>query len=551
MLTIDYVPSQAGQRPAGAERESELRSFEVGVSSLLAALAVGLALPAPARAQGAPPPSEPEMSPQYGRLLVRNANLIDGTGAPVRGPVNILIERGTIARIEDAQPIRNAAGMSDAVEPGSAADRIIDATGKYVMPGLIDAHAHLHPPLPREYVHKLYLGNGVTSVRNVDGRFDAATPVPQGVMGEKRRIEAGTVVGPRMWIYPFLPVTVRTADEVPALVKSWHDLGVDGIKVVRAENLYPDMLKALGRETRKYGMGLAAHLPQSASPGVNALIAAADDVTTIEHHYGYAETALVSATIPVLPHDYHYGDERQRFRETLAVWLQADMPRMKAETIPQLVKISREGRFTMVPTMVVYEKQRDYTRASNVPWLEPYALPSQLQLWRTPDPTRHGAIFDRWTNNDEAEAAQVYRRWMAFIREYVKQGGHLAVGADSGGPFQMFGFQTIREMELLLEAGLTPLEVIRAATQEGARVLQEPKMGVLRPGYAADLLIVDENPLDNFKVLMGRPGFDAAGRPQRRSLIRNVIVNGRVMDADRLLADVERIVAAGRPAKSP
>ena len=532
-----------------------MRRSWFGVRPGLRALAIGLAFAGPGLSQAfgqTPPPGEPEMSPQYGRLLVRNASLIDGTGAPIRGPVNIVIERGTIVRIDDVQPIRNAAGMSDrSVESDALADRVIDATGKYVMPGIIDAHAHLHPPLPRDYVYKLYLGNGVTAVRNVDGRFDADTPAPEGILAEKRRIDAGTVVAPRTWAYPFLPITVRTAAEVPALVKAWSDMGVDGIKLVRVDNLYPDMLEALGRETRKHGMGLAAHLPQSASPGVNALIAAADGVTTIEHHYGYAETALAGTTIPVLPHDYSYGDERQRFRETLAIWLQADMKELKARTIPELVKISREGRFTMVPTMVVYEKQRDYTRASNVPWLEPYALPSQLHLWRTPDPTRHGAIFDRWTSNDEAEAAQVYRRWMAFIREYVRQGGHLAVGADSGGPFQMFGFQTIREMELLLEAGLTPLEVIRAATQEGARVLQEPKMGVLRPGYAADLLIVDENPLDNFKVLMGRPGVDAAGRPQRRSLIRNVIVNGRVMDADRLLADVERMVAAGKPTAAP
>lgn len=495
----------------------------------------------PAYAQNAAPSAA---GPQYERLLIQNGFMIDGTGAPMRGPVDILVSRGVIVSIQDSKPIKTNSGMGDPkTSAGVAADRIIDAAGKYVMPGLTDAHAHLHPPAPRDYVYKLYLGHGVTSLRNVDGRFEDGSPIPQAIVAEKRRIDSGAVVAPRMWVYPFFPGDITSAAGVPALVKSWNDMGVDGIKVVKIENLYPDVLEALGKETKKYGMGLAAHLAETASPGVNALIAAADGVTTIEHHYGYPETALPDTSLPLRDNDYNYLDERQRFRKTLAVWLQADMARLKAETIPELVKASREGRFTMVPTMVVYEKQRDYTRASNVPWLQPYALPDLLQRWRTPDPLRHGAIFDRWTSNDEAEAAQVYRRWMEFIREYVTQGGHVAVGADSGGPFQVFGFQTIREMELLLEAGLTPLEVVRAATQEGARVLQEPKMGVIRPGFAADLLVIDENPLDNFKVLMGRPAVDAAGEPQRRTLIRHVVVNGRVLDPDQLLSDVAAMVA--------
>lgn len=523
-------------------------------AGLLLGLAIGLLAPLPpasAYAQASAGQAA-TMSPQYERLVIRNAFLIDGTGSPARGPVDILVQRGVIADIRDSVPIRSSTGAPLSQDLGGIqADREIDATGKYVMPGLIDTHAHLYPPTPRAFIYKLFLGNGVTALRNLDGNFGGGTTVPEGILAEKQRIAAGQIIAPRMWVYPFLPDTVKTAAEVPALVKRWHELGVDGIKLVKVSQEYPDMLKVLGEETRRYGMGLAAHIPQSASPAVNALIAAESGVTTIEHHYSYPETALPATTIPILPEGYNYGDERQRFRETLAIWLQADMAKLKAVTVPELVKASREGRFTMNPTMVVYEKQRDLTRVANAPWLDRYAQPADLQRWRTPDPARHGAIFDRWTSIDEATAAQAYRRWMEFIREYVKQGGHLSVGSDSGGPFQLYGFQTIRELELLLEAGLTPLEVVRAATQEGARTLQEPAMGVLRPGFAADLLIVDENPLEDFKVLMGRPPVDAAGNPQRRSKIRNVIVNGRVMDPDLLLADVERIVAAERAAPRP
>ncbi|MBW8296296.1 amidohydrolase family protein [Sphingopyxis sp.] len=525
---------------------------------MAAVLAAGTAAVSPVvhvsaqSAEQAVVPARTSVAPQYSRILVRNAMLIDGTGSPVRGMVDIHVRDGVIVDIRDSAPIRSSTGALLTHEADAyAVDHVIDAEGRYVMPGLIDTHAHLYPPTPRDFIYKLFLAHGVTSLRNLDGNFGEGTNVPEGIVAEKRRIAAGQVVAPRMWVYPFLPDSIKTASQIPPLVKRWHALGVDGIKLVKVGNQYPDMIRTLGEETRRYGMGLAVHIPQSASPGVNALVAVENGVTTIEHHYGYPEIALPNTTIPFMPLTYNYGDERQRFRETLAIWLQADMEKMKTVVVPQLVKASREGRYTMNPTMVVYEKQRDFTRAANVPWLDLYARPSDLQRWRTPDPTRHGAIFDRWTSNDEASAAQSYRNWMAFLREYVKQGGHASVGSDSGGPFQLYGFQTIRELELFLEAGLTPLEVVRAATQGGARTLQQSNMGVLRPGFVADMVIVDENPLQDFKVLIGRGPVDGVGKPQRRSRIRSVIVDGRVYDPDQLLADVEQIVLAERAMTTP
>ncbi|MGI9376521.1 MAG: amidohydrolase family protein [Tsuneonella suprasediminis] len=506
--------------------------------------ALALAQTEPGEGGGAPV----QIAPQHSEMVVRNAMLIDGSGAPLRGKVDIYVRGGIITEIRDSTPILSSTGLALEKQGGTDFDGLtIDAEGRFVMPGIIDTHAHLYPPTPRAFIYKLFLAHGVTSLRNLDGNFGEGTTVPEGILSEKKRIAAGQVVAPRMWVYPFLPDSVRTADQVPALVKRWHELGVDGIKLVRVGNQYPDMVRALGRETERYGMGLAIHIPQSASPGVNALVAVNGGATTVEHHYGYPELALPHTTIPVMPLSYNYDDERQRFRETLAIWNQTDMDRLLSEVAPELAQASRDGRFTMNPTMVVYEKQRDFTRAANVPWLDRYARPGDLHRWRTPDPSRHGAIFDRWTSNDEASAAQAYRNWMRFIREYVRQGGHVSVGSDSGGPFQLYGFQTVRELELLLEAGLTPLEVVRAATQNGARVLQQPRMGVLRPGFVADMVILDENPLEDFKVLIGRGPVDkATGRPQRRSRIRAVIVDGRIYDPDRLLADVENIVSAER-----
>ncbi len=485
-----------------------------------------------------------QIAPAGPRIFIKGVMLIDGTGAPMRGPMNIVIAGDTIKQIEPTTPtIAQSRPTSITLVP-QPGDQIIDGTGKYVMPGIIEAHMHYHAPLPKAYVYKLFLAHGVTSLRNVDGRIRPDDDFPATMVAEAKRLRAGEELGPRLWVYAMWPEELTAPEEAAPLIDRWAKIGVDGVKIAFNGGLYPDTFAAIAAAAKRNNLGLAVHIAEARIPGVTAL-SVAQRATSIEHHYGYAETALKAGDSPDLPADYNYQDERQRFRTTLGIWLQADVHKLETQTVPALAALSRDGEFTMVPTMVVYEKQRDLTRAANAPWLERYTLPGLLKSWRTPKKTVHGAIFDRWTSLDEAQAAQAYVKWEDMIRLYREQGGHVAVGSDSGGPFQLFGFQTIREMELLEQAGLTPLEVIQSATMEGARAVRATNLGVLRPGYKADLLILDENPLADLKVLLGdRPPVDEDGAPQRRTLIRSVILGGKIIDPDQLLADVEAMTKA-------
>jgi imidazolonepropionase-like amidohydrolase len=176
-------------------------------------------------------------------------------------------------------------------------------------------------------------------------------------------------------------------------------------------------------------------------------------------------------------------------------------------------------------------------------------LPTQWDYY-TPNRESHGAYWFYWTTEDEVAWRNFYHVWMQFVNDYKNRGGRVTVGSDSGFIYQLYGFGTILEMEMLQEAGFHPLEVIRSATMYGAEALyepsgQEPDIGVIRPGMKADLLIVHENPLENLKVLYGTGAVrlnDETGVPERTEGIRYTIKDGIVYDAQRLLADVRRMV---------
>ncbi|OYV70128.1 MAG: amidohydrolase, partial [Gemmatimonadetes bacterium 21-71-4] len=145
-----------------------------------------------------------------------------------------------------------------------------------------------------------------------------------------------------------------------------------------------------------------------------------------------------------------------------------------------------------------------------------------------------------WRNN--------YRIWMHWVREYAARGGNVTVGSDAGFIYALYGFTTIREMEMQQEAGFHPLEVIQHATSNGARLLGLPRTGVVRTGFDADLAIVDGNPLHNMKVLyalgMDVPGPD--GKLVHRGGVRYTIKQGIVFDDHQLLADVRAMVRQAR-----
>ncbi len=512
---------------------------------------------APARRGVAPAPDRrsDEGEGPFTRLIIRGATVIDGTGAPPLGPADIVIERNRIVEVRSVGypqvPIR------DAVRPTGAVKEI-DATGMYVLPGFVDCHAHIGGAAqgtPAEYVYKLWLAHGVTTIRE-PGSFNGL----DWTLRERERSARNEIVAPRIFAYvgPGLgwdKGPLRTPELAREFVLWAKQKGVDGFKIIGDGPIYdPEIMKAFLETANAQGLGSTTHLAQMGVARMNILNAARLGLRSMEHWYGLPESLFTDRTIQDYPLDYNYNDESHRFGEAGRLWKQAAPPgsRKWNEVMDELIRLN----FTLDPTMTIYEASRDLMRAMNADWHQRYTLPS---LWKFYQPSReaHGSYWFNWTTSDEVEWKRNYQLWMAFINEYKNRGGRVTTGSDSGFIYKLYGFDYIRELELLQEAGFHPLEVIRAATMHGSQLLHEIKgrpieFGTVRPGMLADLVIVPENPLANLKVLYGTGAIrlnDRTNQPERVGGVKLTIKDGIIYDARRLLADVEKMVEAARRAK--
>ena len=208
------------------------------------------------------------------------------------------------------------------------------------------------------------------------------------------------------------------------------------------------------------------------------------------------------------------------------------------------------------PTFNIYSASRDLMRAKNADWHAIYALPSLTRFYDS-NRDNHGSYFYDWTTAHEVTWRNFYTRYMRLINDYKNMGGRVTTGSDPGFIYQLWGFNYILELELLQEAGFSPLEVIESATINGARTLNEPKrlepqFGLVRAGMLADLVIVPENPLQNFKTLYGT-GFTRLNEKTNTSEtvggVRWTIKDGIVFDAPALLKSVAAQVAAEKVAR--
>jgi cytosine/adenosine deaminase-related metal-dependent hydrolase len=491
---------------------------------------IGLVPLFPAAAQGS-------AGTRYDRLLIRNALVIDGTGNPTRGPYDILIEGSRIARVitRRADITRSADGR---VSVGNLqVDHVIDAAGMTVMPGIIDLHGHTMfringQPLPPEYVYKLWLGHGITTIRDPGSGEGLDTMVAQARLSAENRITAPTIV-------PYATVFAETPEQARQRVRDLKARGAQGLKVFQNR---PDVWDALADEARLQGLPIATDMKIQE---YDALDAARLGVRTIEHWYGIPDAAIPGG-VQAFPDDYNYDDELDRFRWGGDLWRQADSARLSAVLDSMIAH-----DVAWDPTFAVYEANRDLARARTLPWFAEYAAPNVLAFFE-PSVERHGSYHFDWTTEDEVRWRNNYRIWMGWVREFANRGGTVTVGSDAGFIYHLFGFATIREMELQREAGFSALEVIANATSHGARALRLRQTGVVRPGFEADLLIVDGNPLHNLKVLYGTGvATKENGVMVHRGGVRYTIKDGIVFDAPALLADVREMVKRARGATAP
>jgi imidazolonepropionase-like amidohydrolase len=536
-----------------------IRSRSSFGAALLGAMALA-AFPPPAAAQqrdslrSAPNRPAGEGEGPFQRLIIRGATLIDGTGAPPRGPVDIVIEGNRIAQIAG---VGYPGVPIDSTRRPRNATREVDAAGMYVLPGFIDLHVHQGTPQKApdaEYYNKLWLGHGITAARGVPfAGFEWS-------LQEKARSARNEITAPRYWIYQ-RPGTgwsqgpVRTPEQARAWVQWLAKQGGDGLKL-GAER--PAVMAALLDEAKKLGLGSTAHLAQTGVAQMNALDAARLGLGTVTHFYGLFEAMYEGSDVQPWPVDMNYNDEQHRFGQVARQW---SLVKPHGEKWNALLKELKERDVTLDPTMVAYLTGRDVAKRMAAPWHEKYTLPS-LWDYYTPDRSNHGSYFYYWTTWDEVAWKNFYRVWLEFINEYKNLGGRVTPSSDAGFIYNTPGFSTIEEMEMFQEAGFHPLEVIRGATLHAAETLykplgKEPEIGTVREGMLADLVIVAENPVENLKVLYGTGWFrlnDRTGKVDRVGGIRWTVKDGIVYDARKLLEDVARMVEAQkkqRPAAAP
>jgi len=418
-------------------------------------------------------------------LLLRDVTLIDGTGASPREHVSVLVRSGVIEAV------------GDSLEASGA--RLVEGRGRYLIPGLWDAHVHLS--VADEATLGVLVANGVTAVRDMGGELDLLD-------GWRARIERGELIGPRIFRAgptvdgpkPGAPfrLIITNAEEARAAVTRLRGLGVDFIKV---HNAVPrDAYFALADEARQQGIAFAGHVPMTVDPAE----AAEAGQRSVEHIATLVE-----------------GTYTARFsNEATAV---EAMPRWLEDEVPVLAKTFAQQGTWFVPTIVAYElRARRGELADHPDPRSRYATPPLKKYWDQAFPL---TPRDR-DPEGIARRKQFVEIGKGMIRRMHEAGVGIAVGSDLAGRDVLPGFSVHDEIALLAASGLTPMEALRAGTSEAARLLNAAgKLGTIAPGKAADLVLLDGDPLADVKNV---------GR------ISAVVLRGKLLER----ADLDRLLEA-------
>jgi len=486
-------------------------------------------------------PNRAEGEGPYTQLIIRGVTLIDGTGAPPIGPVDIVVKQNRITEIRTVgyPGVEIAENRRPKLETGG---KEINAEGMYLMPGFVDMHGHIGgSQAPKaEYVYKLWMGHGITTIRD-----PSAGNGLDWVLEHKRRSAKNEITAPRILAYSSFGQghngPISTPEQARAWVQNNQKRGADGIKFFGAA---PEIMQAAIEENKRLGLRSACHHAQMDVARWNVLKSARAGLTSMEHWYGLPEALFEKQTIQDYPLDYNYQNEQHRFENAGKLWKQAAAPYSDHwnKVMNELLALD----FTLDPTFNIYEASRDLHKARRAEWHEEYTLP---QLWTFFQPNRraHGSYWFDWGTEQEVAWRENYRLWMIFVNEYKNRGGRVTTGSDSGFIFQTYGFAYVRELELLREAGFHPLEIIRSATLYGAQALgMEKEIGSVEVGKLADFVIVEENPLQNLQVLYGTGAIKVNENNEvvRVGGVKYTIKDGIVYDAKQLLNDVKKIVAA-------
>ncbi|MCL6265299.1 amidohydrolase family protein [Flagellimonas myxillae] len=482
----------------------------------------------------------------FSQLIIRGVTLINGNGAPPRGPVDIVVENNKIVNIQVVG--YPGVKIDESKRPQlKSGGKELDCTGMFLLPGFVDMHGHIGgvaQGADSDYVFKLWMAHGITTVREPAGRGVDWT------LDLKRKSEKNEIIAPRIQAYtafgqksgnfnPLNDAPISTAEQARKWVRANAQRGADGIKFFGAP---PEIMAAALDENKKLGLRSACHHAQLDVARWNVLHSARAGLTSMEHWYGLPEALFEDRTVQDYPLEYNYQNEQHRFEEAGKLWKQAAKPYSEHwnKVMDELISLD----FTLDPTLNIYEASRDLHRARRAEWHEVYTLPTLWDFYQ-PSKISHGSYWHDWGTEQEVAWRENYKLWMTFVNEYKNRGGRVTTGSDSGFIFQLYGFAYIREMELLREAGFHPLEVIRSSTLNGAEALgMADRIGTVEVGKLADFVIVGENPLKNLKVLYGTGAIRLTedNKVVRVGGVTYTIKDGIIYDAKALLQDVKTTV---------
>ena len=411
-------------------------------------------------------------------IALTHVRVIDGTGAAPLDDQTIVISGG---KIQTIGPTAATTYPADA--------RTLDLNGYTVMPGLVGMHNHMFFPMggsPPMYSNmgssfpRLYLALGVTTIRTT------GSVAPYTDLEIKRLIDAGRMIGPKMHVTApylegrgsFTPVMheLKDADDARRTVSYWADEGATSFKAYM--NITRDELRAAVEEAHKRGLKVTGHL---CSIGYRE--AAEIGIDDLEHGL-FADSEFVADKKPdVCPAATVNASLRQ---------LDVNSPAVQ-ETIRVLV----QKNVAVTSTLPVFEAAGAPLTQSGIGAASALLNPRMLNVMSTDARVRY--LQNRAARPGDSGFVAVLRKAMDFERAFVKAGGLLLAGLDpTGNGGIVAGFGDHREVELLVEAGFTPLEAIKIATFNGAKFLgEDARIGSIAPGKQADLMVIKGNPAAN------------------------------------------------------
>jgi imidazolonepropionase-like amidohydrolase len=419
--------------------------------------------------------AQTNMAAQKSEVVFRSVNVIPMDSDRVVPNQTVVVHNGKIAAMGEAGKVT-----------WSKAAFVVDGTGKYLMPGLAEMHAHVPPVAdlkPMQEVLLLFLTQGITTIRGMLGH-------PKH-LELRRKLRSGEILGPHFITSgpSFNGNSVKTVADAARMVREQKQAGYDFLK------LHPGLTKetfpAVAKTAHEVGIPFAGHV----SFGVGVWQAIDSGYATIDHLDGFVES-LVPGIETIT--------EQEAGLFAMYIADRADTSR-----IPALMQRLREKQVWVVPTQALAERwfaPMDAAVLRNEPEMK-YMDAGTLNNWVQ--------AKQNLMSNPKYDAVAM-NRYILLRRQLIlacaRNGVGLLLGSDAPQVFDVPGFSAHHELRYLVEAGLTPYEALRTGTVQVAQFLNRTDAGIIKQGAAADLILLNGNPLVDINQSKNIAGVVLAGR---------------------------------------